>query len=251
MMFSQKTIWLIGASEGIGEAVAEQLAQQGATLILSSRNGEMLTALAARLSGSGHLVVPLDVTNMASIENAWQNILSKQKMPDTMIYNAGYYEPIGARRYNLDQIEQIIDVNLRGALRVLSLVLPAFIARDSGHVVLVGSVAGYSGLPKSLGYGSSKAGVIHLAESLKLDLVRTAIKVQLVSPGFVKTRLTDKNNFAMPFLMLVDAAARRIVTGMASKRFEIHFPRRFSLILKLLRLLPYPLYFRLIRRISG
>ena len=144
----------------------------------------------------------------------------------------------------------MIDVNLHGVLRVLSYVLPAFVARDAGTIVLTGSVAGYRGLPGALGYGLSKAALIHLAENLQIDLARTNVKIRLINPGFVKTQLTDKNDFAMPFIITPHAAAKAIMRGLRGNRFEIHFPKRFSYLLKLLRLLPNGLYVRLMRESS-
>ncbi len=171
-------------------------------------------------------------------------------LPDIVIYNAGTYEPMGAKAFNIHQAEIMVDVNFRGSLRILSYILPAFFARGSGHIVLVGSVAGYSGLPNAIGYGASKAALIHLAENLHADLQQTTIKVQLVNPGFVKTRLTEKNTFAMPFIITPETAAQRIVLGMSSTRFEIAFPMRFVWILKFLRLLPYSIYFWLLKKMK-
>ena len=167
-------------------------------------------------------------------------------MPDIVIYNAGTYKPMDVQHFELEPVESMLDVNLRGAFRVVSLVIPAFLQRNAGHFVLVGSVAGYRGLPSAMGYGASKAGIMHLAENLKADLKTTKIRVQLVSPGFVKTRLTDMNDFKMPCIITAEKAAQYIVDGLESSRFEIHFPKRFSFVLKLLSLLPASLYFRLV-----
>ena len=242
-MFEQKTIWMVGASEGIGEAVARKLAAQGATLILSARSRDKLETLASQLPGRSHRVLPLDVTDTVSIERAWNELGT---MPDMMIYNAGAYDPLGAAEFDITRTRRMMDVNFTGALYVLQQVIPAYVAATRGHIVLVGSVAGYTGLPKAIGYGASKAALIHLAENMRIDLGSKGIKVHIVNPGFVKTRLTDKNEFPMPFLMTPEQAAERIVSGLASSRFEIHFPRRLSLGLKLLRILPYRLYFWLL-----
>jgi short-subunit dehydrogenase len=245
-MFENKKIWLVGASEGIGEAVARKLAAQGATLILSARNQDKLHALSTQLSGSGHIVAALDVTDTASVEAAWNQLLTTAGRPDIVMYNAGAYDPMGAAEFDLERTRRMMDVNFTGALHVLQHVIPAFVAARSGHIALVGSVAGYSGLPKAIGYGASKAALIHLAENMRVDLASKGIKVQIINPGFVKTRLTDKNEFPMPFLMNADQAADRIVKGLASNCFEVHFPRRLSLVMKFMRLLPYRLYFWLL-----
>lgn len=239
-----KRIWLIGASEGIGEALAGKLASEGATLVISARNAERLAAVQAALPGQAHQILPVDVTSSESLTQAWQSFA--QNTPDIVIYNAGTYKPMDAQHMELDAIESMIDVNLRGAFRLVDAVLPAFLKQGRGHLVLVGSVAGYRGLPSAMGYGASKAGLIHLAENLKADLKGTGIKVQLVSPGFVKTRLTDMNDFKMPCMISPERAASYIADGLRSGRFEIHFPKRFSYVLKLLSLLPAWLYFRLV-----
>lgn len=239
-----KHVWLIGASEGIGAALAEKLAAEGAVLTLSARNAERLQELCARLSGSGHRAAVADVTSLESVAQAWHAFGTS--VPDMVIYNAGTYKPMDVQHFELEPVESMLDVNLRGAFRVVSLVIPEFLQRNAGHLVLVGSVAGYRGLPSAMGYGASKAGIMHLAENLKADLKGTKIRVQLVSPGFVKTRLTDMNDFKMPCMITAEKAAQYIVEGLGSSRFEIHFPKRFSFVLKLLSLLPAWLYFRLI-----
>jgi short-subunit dehydrogenase len=247
--FAGQKIWLVGASEGIGEAVARLLAASGAQLCLSARSGDKLVQLAAALPGAGHLVQTLDVTDAASVRTAWDAIHARWGGLDAVIYNAGAYTPLGAKAFNLAMAESMLDVNFRGALRVLDCVIPDFVARKGGHIVLVASVAGYRGLPRAIGYGASKAALLHLAENLAIDLSDCGVKVQAVCPGFVKTRLTDKNAFPMPFIISPELAAQRIVEGMGSPRFEIHFPKRFSLILKTLQLLPHWLYFKIANRL--
>lgn len=247
-----KNIWLVGASTGIGEVLAARLAEAGAQLILSARSADKIVAIAARLpihhSSEKHLAIPVDVTDIQSVQTAWQRI-SADGGVDMVIYNAGAYDPMSAQQFDLAKVEAMVDVNFSGALRILSFVLPHFIARNAGHIVLVASVAAYSGLPKAIGYGASKAALLHLAENLRIDLAQSNIKVQAVSPGFVKTRLTAKNKFPMPFIVTPEVAAGHIMDGLAKNKFEIHFPKRFTLILKFLRLLPYGIYFRLIAKI--
>jgi short-subunit dehydrogenase len=249
MMLKGKHIWLVGASEGIGAALAVKLAASGAHVALSARNEQALQALAATLVLSP-LVLPLDVTDQTSVDAAWARLSTEWPIVDMVIYNAGTYEPLDAQHFDLAKIERMLNVNFSGALRVLSHVLPHFIARNSGHIALVGSVAGYRGLPAALGYGASKSAMIHLAENLKADLGATNITVQIINPGFVKTRLTDKNDFTMPFIITAEKAADYIVAGLQSKRFEIHFPKCFSWILKFLALLPASVYFALIKKMK-
>jgi short-subunit dehydrogenase len=248
-----RRVWLIGASDGIGAALARRLAGEGDTLALSARNGEKMQALCAELPGSGHLVLPLDVCDPPSIIAAWQSLQEKWGPSggiDLFIYNAGAYEPMSAKAFDLATVEAIVEVNITGAFRALAAVLPAFAARNRGHIVLVGSIAGYRGLPNAIGYGASKAAINHLAENLKLDLADTKIKVQRVAPGFVKTQLTDKNDFPMPFLISAEQAADYIAKGLQKNRFEIAFPGPMVAIFKILGLLPQRLYFALVRHLA-
>jgi short-subunit dehydrogenase len=242
-----KTIWLIGASTGIGAALAVQLAHAGARLTLSARDIRGLESVAAQCAPIMPTLVPLDVTSLSACEAAWQTILSGGEMPDLVLYNAGAYEPMAIQQLDLAKAQHMLEVNITGALRILSLVMPAFLARNAGHIALVGSVAGYRGLPGAIGYGASKAALIHLAENLRADLANTAIGISIINPGFVKTRLTDKNDFHMPARITPEEAARAIMHGLMRGHFEIHFPKRFTRVLKLLRIVPYGLYFRLLR----
>lgn len=244
--FTGKKIWLIGASEGIGRAVAEQLAAAGATVFASARQANKLTELVEALpsvNGIKHLAVACDVTDKASVDSAWQQIQAQGGI-DVMLYNAGAYDPMAANQFDLARVEQMMQVNFHGALPVLAAVIPDFVARRAGHIALVGSVAGYRGLPGAVGYGASKAALIHLAENLKCDLRQFSVKVQIINPGFVATRLTAKNDFKMPGLITAEQAAMAIVTGLSSSRFEIRFPFLFTTALKLLSYLPSWLYFR-------
>ncbi len=247
MMLKGKYIWLVGASEGIGAALAQKLAAAGAHVAVSARNEQALQALAGMLAVPP-LVLPLDVTDQTSVAAAWVRLNAEWPVIDMVIYNAGTYEPLDAHHFDLTKIERMVDVNFHGALRVLSFTVPHFLSRNAGHIALVGSVAGYRGLPAALGYGASKAAIIHLAENLKADLGATGIAVQIINPGFVKTGLTDKNDFSMPCIITAERAAEYIMKGLQSDRFEIHFPKRFSWILKFLSLLPAPLYFALLKK---
>lgn len=247
MTFSGKQVWLIGASEGIGEALAKQLARAGAVLTLSARNSDRLATLQREL-GAQHRLAVMDVTDPETIARAWA--VAASPLPDLVIYNAGTYEPMDATQFDLAKAERMVEVNFTGALRVLSHILKPMIAANAGHIALVASVAGYRGLPAAIGYGASKAALLHLAENLKADLAHTQLKVQVINPGFVKTRLTDKNDFAMPAIISPERAADYIVQGLSGSAFEIHFPKRFSRIMKLLAALPAPLYFFLLKRMK-
>lgn len=240
-----RRVWLVGASSGIGAALARELAGHGARLALSARSAGKLHALGI----DGALILPCDATDAASIAATHQRLLSAWGGVDLVVYLAGDYVPMRAQDFDLARAEEVIAVNFNGALRLAATVLPALQA-GSG-IAFVASVAGYRGLPKALCYGPGKAALIHFAECLHLDLAARGIGVWLINPGFVQTPLTAKNDFAMPALLTPEQAATAIVKGFRSGRFEIHFPRRFTCVMKLLALLPYRWYFPLVRRITG
>ncbi|MGB0660483.1 MAG: SDR family NAD(P)-dependent oxidoreductase [Mangrovicoccus sp.] len=237
--FHGKTYWLIGASAGLGAELARGLSKRGAHLILSARDEESLRQLADSLDGPAE-IAPLDVSDPASIDAAAATF----GVPDGLVYLAGVYWPLSAAEWNPDQVEAMADINFSGALRCLGRVLPQMIARDAGHIVITGSLSGFRGLPGSLGYGASKAACMYLAESLHADLAGTGVDVQLVNPGFIRTRLTDKNDFTMPFIMEPGEAAALYLRHMETQRFTRNFPRVFSWAFRLSRLLPDSLYYR-------
>lgn len=240
MGFSGKRYWLVGASEGLGRALAHELSAQGAELILSARDGDRLRALQAELPNNSY-VEELDVRDSAAVARAMENVGHL----DGVIYMAGVYWPTKSADWQPDQVEAMIDINLTGAARVLGRIVPQFAAEDRGHVVIIGSLSGFRGLPGAIGYGASKAGLMHLAEDIHADLHRTNVKVQLINPGFIKSRLTDKNSFAMPFIMDAEAAAAEVVKAMRSNRFQSNFPRVFSWLFRAANFLPASLYYRI------
>jgi short-subunit dehydrogenase len=240
-------VWLIGASSGIGEATAKLLMARGAQVALTSRNRETLTALA---DGSA-LVAPADVTDRASLQTAFDTIRTRFGDIDVAIINAGTHQPVRAWELDAVAAENLVQVNLVGAMNVSALLAPYFAQRGSGRLAITASVAGYGGLPSGLVYGATKAALINFAETLYLDLAPRGVAVHLINPGFVKTPLTDLNDFKMPALIEADEAAREILSGIERGAFEIHFPKRFTRVLKLLNLLPYRAYFPLVHRITG
>lgn len=233
--------WIVGASDGLGLEIARALSRAGATLTLSARRADRLESLARDMPATAH-AAPCDVRDMASVRRA----LEAAGPIDGLVYCAGVYEPMPAQQWDAEAVEAMCDINFTGAARVLGAALPAMVARGHGHIVLIGSLSGLRGLPSATGYGASKAGLIHMAESLRADLPRGAFNVQIVNPGFIRTRLTDKNSFRMPFLMTPEDAARRVVRIMEGSRFRSAFPRRLALIIRLLALLPDAIYFRLV-----
>ncbi|MFY0596736.1 MAG: SDR family NAD(P)-dependent oxidoreductase [Cognatishimia sp.] len=240
----KELIWIIGASEGIGAALARYWAKQGARLILSARSDARLNMLVSEL-GSEHLALPLDILDPNQIKVAADKLAHFGPL-DRVIHLAAQYDPGKIADIDLKTAAQIVSVNLTGCLHIAQLTPPML--RKDGQLALCGSVAGYMGLPQGQIYSATKAGVINLAESLRVEL-QGKVDVRLISPGFVDTRLTQRNAFSMPALMQPDDAAKAIYRGLNGGQFEIHFPRRLTLALKLLRALPYWASLRLTRRL--
>ncbi len=243
-----KTVWLVGASTGIGRATAHALHAQGAKVIVSARSQEALDSFAAEHPGA--TVLAMDAADAASVEAAAQTVLAAGPL-DLVLYCAGYYKEQRATEFDLASMLRHNQVNYVGALYLLAAVLPHFLARKAGHISLVSSVAGYRGLPQSLAYGPTKAALINLAETMHLDLKDSHISVSLICPGFVETPLTAQNKFTMPGLIKPEKAAEEILRGWAKGEFEIHFPKRFTYFMKALALLPPMLYFPVIRKFTG
>jgi len=235
-----KRYWLVGASEGLGRALAERMSRAGVELVLSARNAGRLEALADRLPGRAS-AVPVDVTDSASVRAARDEVGEI----DGVVILSGVYWPMAAQDWHAERVEAMCDTNFTGTARVLGTVVPGFAARDSGHVVLVGSLSGFRGLAGATGYAASKAGVMAMAEALYADLRDTGVEVQLVNPGFVRTRLTDKNDFRMPFRMEPDAAAGVVFAHMSAGGFARSFPVPFAWLFRLGQVLPDWLYYRI------
>lgn len=242
-------VWLIGASSGIGEALARVLADAGAELALSARSKDKLEAVAGSLGGA--LVVPFDVTEPRGYADAWTRIGERWDRCDLVVFLAGAYKPTRAWELTDEEITRTVETNLVATMRGVATVLPDFLARGGGGVALVASVAGYGGLPQACTYGPTKAALINFAETLYMDVREKGVDVYLVNPGFVETPLTADNDFEMPALMRPEEAAQAILEGIARGRFEIHFPKRFSRVLKLLQWLPRGAYFKLIKKVAG
>lgn len=244
-------VWITGAGKGLGRALALELARRGRVVAASARTGadldtlsQLSSSLPGRIDG-----FPLNVTDGDAVARTVDAIEAHCGPLAMVVLNAGTHIPVSVTALTAEPFRTLIDTNLMGVVHGLVAVLPRFIERRAGHVVVVGSVAGYRGLPTGAAYGATKAALINMCESLKPELDPLGVRLTLVNPGFVKTPLTDKNPFPMPFLMDVDKAAARLADGLESHRFEITFPRRFTWLLKALRLLPYPLYFALTRRL--
>lgn len=243
-----RRVWLIGASSGIGRATASLLHGRGARVIVSARQASALDDFVAAHPGSQALA--LDITDRAALQLTADRLLADGPL-DLVCYLAGHYRPMRATNIDLDDALRHQQVNLTGVWHLLAALLPALLAQGHGHVSLVSSVAGFRGLPRSLAYGPTKAALINLAESLYLDLQPLGLGVSVITPGFVATPLTAGNDFPMPALLTPEQAAAEIVRGWERGEFMIHFPKRFSRFLLLLRLLPYRAYFALVRRLTG
>ena len=242
--------WITGASTGIGHALALRLAAEGCTIAASARGADALSELeqeAATLPGR-IVAVPLDVTDADAVRKAGDRIVNELGVPDLCVLNAGNFIPINARRLNAADVESQFDLNVMGVVRVLESVIPGMVKRKSGRIAVVASVSGYRGLRSALGYGATKAALINMCEAMRMELGDQGITVQVVNPGFIKTPLTDKNDFPMPFLMPVDKAVDQFYRGLLGNRFEITFPKRFTWMLKALRLLPYAVYLPMMNR---
>lgn len=240
-----KRVWLVGASAGIGAAMAYELAGRGARLALTARSRDKLQALAI----ADALLLPCDATDADALRAARDTLVETLGGVDLVVYLAGDYVPMRADDFDLAVAEKVVTVNFNAAMRLTAAVLGDL--RPGGGIAFVASVAGYRGLPKALCYGPGKAALIHFAEVLHLDLAPRGTGVWVINPGFVATRLTAKNDFEMPALLTPETAAKAAVDGFADGRFEIHFPKRFTRLLKLIAHLPYCLSFPLIRRFTG
>lgn len=244
-----KRVWVLGASTGIGAETARMLLEKGARVALSARREAALQNIA-----QGHaeaLILPLDVTDPSQVLQARDRLLAAWQGVDLVLLVAGAYRDMRADCIDIDEVDRLLDLNLRAVFHCVHAVLPTLLNQGKGGIGIVSSVAGYSGLPKALAYGPTKAALINFAESLYFDLHARGIGIYLINPGFVATPATAHNDFDMPGLISARQAAQEIVGGIEEGRFHIHFPRRFTNWLRFARLLPYRLYFPLIHKVTG
>jgi len=247
-----KIAWVTGASSGIGEALALGLARAGWTVAASARRGEHLAALAARSEAAGRIhPLPVDVTDEPAVRSAVATIEERLGPIDAAVFNAGDYTPMPAREFDTALCRHLMEVNYLGVVHGIGAVLPRQLERRAGRILINASVAGYRGLPGAAPYGASKAALINLAESLRAELHGSGVTIRVINPGFVRTPLTVKNDFAMPALLDPQAAADEILRAFDGDGFEITFPKRFTYVMKLLRCLPYRWYFPLLRAMTG
>jgi short-subunit dehydrogenase len=244
MSKNQKKIWITGASSGIGKALAEKFTSNGWKVAVSARRKEILDEMAKNENISSY---PLDVTDQDQISKVFAKIINDFGSLDLCVFSSGTYDPKLEKEINIKQNKYVMETNFFGVLYCIKSVEKYFKDKKDGHISIVSSVAAYRGLPNSSGYGPSKAALTNLTESLYFDFKKHNVRISLISPGFIKTPLTDKNEFPMPFIKSPEFAAEKIFYGLTKSRaFEIHFPKALTLLLKFLRVLPYRLYLFLI-----
>ena len=245
----KKVIWITGASSGIGKALALKFANENWSVAISARRENILKEISE--SHENIKSFPLDVTDRAKCKEVFEQIKSHYGDVDICFFSTGTWDPKKEKDIDIDQMKKVMNVNFFGTLNCIKAVEKYFKEKNNGHISIVSSIAGYRGLPNSTGYGASKAALNNLAESLYFDFGRYNVRVSLVSPGFIKTPMTDKNEFKMPFLKTAEYAADKIYKGLInSSSFEIDFPKELTLILKFLKILPDSLYFKLIRKLT-
>lgn len=247
-----QTIWIIGASSGIGESLTRKFHDHPTSpnqkIIISARNTDKLAKLASEMPGLSP--VPVDITDPNAVNAAVNTVESEFGLPDLVILAAGIYSPMKLDAFSAATIRSHVDTNYMGIVNCLEPLLARMRARKSGEIAVVASVAGYRGLPNASAYGPTKAALINLCESLHTELTGSGVLLRVINPGFVKTRLTDKNDFEMPYLLEPDQAADFIYQGLCGgDKFEIAFPPPFVRQLKLTRILPYPIFFKLMRKL--
>ena len=244
MSENQKKIWITGASSGIGKALAEKFASEGWKVAISARRKEILEEMANKENIFSY---PLDVTNQDQIKDIFTKIIKNFGSIDLCVFSSGTYDPKLEKEINIKQNKFVMETNFFGVLYCIETVEKYFKEKKDGHISIVSSIAAYRGLPNSSGYGPSKAALTNLAESLYFDFKKHNVRVSLISPALIKTPLTDKNEFPMPFIKSPEFAAEKMFNGLTkTKAFEIHFPKALTLLLKFLRILPYKIYLFLI-----
>lgn len=247
--YTGQHIWIIGASSGIGRALAIELSKRGAILALSARRGEQLETVKQECEGDHHIVAPLDIGDIDSVRDAFDVIQGHFPKIDSSIFLAAIYSAHDGKPKEISFIHNMIRVNIGGAYNMLDVITPHYQENKGGQIAICASVAGYRGLPTGQPYCSTKAALISLCESLRIDLSPSNIDVKVINPGFVKTPLTDKNTFSMPMMIGADKAAKCIANDLLTKKFEIHFPKIFTFLMKFISFLPNWIYFPISRKL--
>ena len=246
---NKKTIWITGASTGIGKAVAIKFANKGWNVAISARRENLLNEISD--NNENILSFPLDVTDKYNCKEVFKKIKNRFENIDICFFSTGTWNPKKEKDIDVEQIEDVFNVNFFGTLNCIKAVEEHFKNKKMGTISIVSSIAGYRGLPNSTGYGPSKSALNNLAESLYFDFKRSNVRICLISPGFIKTPMTDKNDFKMPFLKTTEYAAEKIYDGLINKNdFEIHFPKSLTIILKMLSFIPSKMYFSLVGKMT-
>ena len=246
---NKKTIWITGGSTGIGKALAIKFASKGWNVAISARREELLNEICNQHENIS--AFKLDVTDKSKCREVFNEIKNKYENVDICFFSTGTWNPKKEKDIDLEQMEEVFKVNFFGTVNSIKAVEQYFKEKKDGIITIVSSIAGYRGLPNSTGYGPSKSALNNLAESLYFDFKRSNVRVCLISPGFIKTPMTDKNDFKMPFLKTTEYAAEKIYDGLINKNvFEIHFPKTLTLILKIFSFLPSTIYFGLINKMT-
>ena len=245
-MNNRKVIWITGASSGIGKSVALKFAKEGWIVAASARRKKLLEQLQS--VNENIYSFPLDVTDRYECKNVFNNILKKFNKIEICLFCTGIHDPLSEKKFNLDKIRKIIEVNFFGIMNTVDSIYEHFKDKKSGQISIVSSVAGYRGLPGAAAYCSSKSALISFSESLHFEMKRFNVRVSIINPGFIKTPMTDENNYTMPMIKSPEYAANQIYKGLVkSNDFEIHFPKKFTFLMKILKILPSSLYFRIVK----
>jgi len=246
-MKDKKTIWITGASSGIGRALAIKFANEGWIVAASARRENLLQEL--NKINENIYSFPLDVTNIEQCKTVFNSIVDKFKDIEISIFSTGIHDPESEKEFSLEKIRKIMEVNYFGTMNSINSVYNYYNNKKHGQISIVSSVAGYRGLPAAGAYCASKSALTSFTESLHFEMKRKNVRVSLVSPGFIKTPMTDQNDFPMPMIKSPEFAAEQIYTGLIKKKgFEIHFPKAFTFIMKLLSILPSSIYFMIVEK---
>ena len=244
---NNKVIWITGGSSGIGKALAYKFANEGWQVALSARREELLNEISK--SNNNIHSFPLDILDVEKCKEVFNKIVSKFENIDIVVFSTGIHDPNSEKKLNLENIRKIMETNFFGTMNSINSVYNYFKEKKSGHISIVSSVAGYRGLPIAGAYCASKSALISYAESLYFDMKRFNVRVTVINPGFIKTPMTDQNPFPMPMIESVEFAGEEMFKGLTkSKSFEIHFPKKFTFIMKILKIIPNWLYLKLIKK---
>ena len=242
-----RKIWITGASSGIGKALAIRFANEGWKVAASARREILLKELSDKYPNIQSF--PLDVTDSDKCKSVFKDILEKFENIEICVFGTGIHDPKSEKKFNLEKIRKIMEVNFFGTMNSINSIYDYYKERKSGQISIISSVAGYRGLPAAGAYCASKSALISFAESLYFDMKRFDVRVSVVNPGFIKTPMTDQNPFPMPMIVSAEFAAEEMFKGLTkSNSFEIHFPKKFTFIMKILKILPNWLYLKLIKK---